>query len=136
MTSATNTDLLAKYTQVKILINSNSTNKSTYYLTESPKFTDITKKLYEKIIKTDEYDMYKIDRKYIEYLFEIPILHHKDEPTLEEVLVQIPYLKNYDTAYIYIDPFDYTIGEYHVSKLNYRIQVGEFDSTGMRGTEF
>lgn len=131
----THTDLLEKYAQVKVLINSSSTNTSTYYLTEIPKFTDISKKLYEKIIKSNEYDLYKIDRKYLEQLFEIPILHHKEEPTLEEVLFQIPYLKNYDIAYIYIGPFDYTIGEYHVSKLNYRIQVGEFDSTGI-GTEF
>lgn len=111
------TEIFQKYQQVRLLIQCNDDNH--YYLTTSPKYEEINDKLYDDIDRENKYFIGSIGDK-----ITIPVIHKNAQPSLKEILDQIPYLHEYSTVYLFVHSLNYLVGQYYVSCLDYTIHTG------------
>lgn len=127
-----------KYKQIKILVIdpkcvADPLRANQYFMTELPKFDEIKDKLYRTINKDKVYYFHSIDDKMLDELFQIPIKHQHSEPTVAEILEQIPYIDMFESVYLYLYPITTKGYDFYVTDLAYNIQTGIWVKTNVSG---
>lgn len=98
-------------------------NMPNYYVTEKPALSNIARELYSRIDRSRRVSPQMVGSAMLDYYFDIPMMHHGNEPTFTEVVAAVPQIDN-DTVYLFIRPLRAIIGNHHISAIQGCIQVG------------